>query len=347
MRTFLAFLTLCCMGVVLYFSTEQKLSVPELTLGEIREKYSHKNSKFIDIDGVNLHYVDAGEGPAIVFLHASYLNLDSWNGLVKGLGEKYRTIRFDLPGAGLSGLETKALPDGGFDMVERQYELVSLLVDELGVGRLILVGTSSGGTVAYRYAARHPDRVTRLILINSAGLPRTPQTNPLRSNPAFKKWADLDVRPREYWEKSLNRNFTSASSPPDWLIDRAYDFQRRVNLKKNRAATYLFQTGDVQTILSQIKAPTMIMWGKENPTVVHLEADVIEHWMTGAPTILRKYSGLGHYPYIEDINAILPDVKGFLSGELDSELRQTIRAHAFDNSATKLARRPASKDRNK
>ena len=336
MRFFLAFLILCGAAVGLYFAAAKEESVLELTLSELREKYSNDESQFVDIDGVDLHYVDTGKGPAIVFIHASYLNLESWNGLVEGLGEEFRTIRFDLPGAGISGLETKPLPDGGFDMVERQYELLRLLIDRLDVDRFVLVGTSSGGTIAYRYAARHPDRVSRLILINSAGMPRTPQTNPLRSNAEFKKkWADLDVKPREYWAQSLSRNFTSANSPPDWLIDQAYDFQRRVDLKKRRAAAYRFQTGDVRNVLSKIRSPTMIMWGKENPTVVHLEADVIEHWMTGAPTILRKYTGLGHYPYIEDLGAILPDIRSFLNGDLDGDLRQTIRARVVGPQASR------------
>ena len=334
MRFFLAFLIFCCAAVGLYFVAAHEKSVPELTLSELREDYSNEHSQFVEIDGVNFHYADIGDGPAIVFIHASYLNLDSWNGLVDGLGGQYRTVRFDLPGAGLSGLETKPVPDGGFDMVERQYELVSLLIDELGVDRFALVGTSSGGTVAYRYAARHPDRVARLILINSAGMPRTPQTNPLRNHPEFRNWADLDVKPREYWARSLSRNFTSSKPPPDWLIDQAYDFQRRVDLKKRRAATYRFQTGDVQSVLSNIQAPTMIMWGKENPTVVHLEGDVIQHWMTSAPTILRKYAGLGHYPYIEDVGAILPDIKAFLNGDLDDDLRQTTHARVTDKQAS-------------
>jgi hypothetical protein len=65
------------------------------------------------------------------------------------------------------------------------------------------------------------------------------------------------------------------------------------------------------------------MWGKSNPTVMHLEADVIQHWMTGAPSAVRKYEGLGHYPYVEDLDAIYPDLAAFIAGEMDSELRRT------------------------
>ena len=49
-------------------------------------------------------------------------------------------------------------------------------------------------------------------------------------------------------------------------------------------------------------------------------------WMTGAPTTIRKYDGLGHYPYIEDEQALFPDLSAFFAGELDGELRRTVRA---------------------
>ncbi len=305
------------------FAGESK--VQELTLEQLRTKYDQADSRYITLDGVNLHYQDRGTGPAIVFLHASYLNLFSWDGLIRELEEDFRTVSFDFPGAGLSTLESKSVPEGGFNMVERQYELLVQFIDALEIDRLVLVGTSSGGSVAYRYAARNSERVERLILINSAGMPRTAQTNPLRAKPEFKKWAAMNVKPREFWATSLNNNFISPHTPPDWLIDQAYDFQRREGLNAERAKTYKFSTGDVKTVLGQIRSPTLIMWGHENPTVMHLEADVIEHWLTGAPSLLRKYQSLGHYPYIEKLDAVLPDFKAFLNGELDDELRQTLR----------------------
>jgi pimeloyl-ACP methyl ester carboxylesterase len=109
------------------------------------------------------------------------------------------------------------------------------------------------------------------------------------------------------------------------VIDQAYDFRRREGLEKRLAEIYALSTGDPHAILAKIQAPTMIIWGESNPTVMHLEADVIEHWMTGAPTMIRKLKGLGHYPYIEDEKMFLADFLPFLAGEYDSQLRQTMR----------------------
>ncbi|MYL01192.1 MAG: alpha/beta hydrolase [Gammaproteobacteria bacterium] len=88
---------------------------------------------------------------------------------------------------------------------------------------------------------------------------------------------------------------------------------------------YFFETGDTQAILTGIKAPTLILWGKANPVVMHLEGDVFQHWMTSAPTFLKKYEGLGHYPYVEAPERVIPDIAAFLGGSWDDRLRQTQR----------------------
>ncbi len=300
--------------------------VDTLTLAELRAKHELPSSRYMDLDGVDLHYVDEGSGPPIVFLHASYSGLHTWEGIASKLKSKYRVVRFDFPNAGLSGSETIPVPKEKFDLIERNYDTLVRFADRLGLDRFGLVGTSSGGSVAFRYAARHPDRVERLVLINSAGMPRTPQTDPFRVTAETAKWAEMPIRPREFWESSLSRTFIRPNKAPDWFVDQQYDFRRREGLERTEAEDYVFTTGDTQSILRGIRAPTLIMWGKSNPIVMHLEADVFAFWMTGAPTLIRKYAGLGHYPYIEDEQALFPDLAAFFGGELDGELRQTIRA---------------------
>lgn len=298
---------------------------PEISWEDLKAKYALPNSQFIEIDGVNVHYVDEGEGPPVVLLHASYNSLLTWNDTVEALKQDHRVIRFDFPGAGLSGMETKPVPEGKYNMIERFHDILAGLVDALELEQFALVGTSSGGSVAFRYASRHPERLSRLVLINSAGLPRTAQTNPLRELPQFAQWENMKVRPIGFWEASLSRNYFQLDGAPDWQVEQAYDFRRRAGLADELERSYGFATGDPKTILAGIRAPTLIMWGMSNPTVMHLEADVIEHWMTGALTTIRKYEGLGHYPYIEAPERVVPDLEAFLAGTMDDELRRTAR----------------------
>ena len=295
----------------------------QISLEDLRKKYADGGSRFVTIDGADIHYRDEGRGPVVVLLHASYFNLLAWDQLTEELVNDYRVIRFDFPNVGLSGPETKEPPGGKFNLIERNVEVFSGLVEELGLDQFDLVATSSGGSVGFRYASRFPERVTRLVLINSAGMPRTARTDPNRARPELAQWDDMPVKPREYWEFTVNGNFPSDADAPSWFIDLAYDVNRRS--ETTPVSKYFFETGDTQAILSGIKAPTLILWGKANPVVMHLEGDVFQHWMTSAPTFLKKYEGLGHYPYVEAPERVIPDIAAFLGGSWDDRLRQTQR----------------------
>ncbi len=321
MKSIVSLLIVLATGFVTAGASDME-EVPTLSLEELRSKYALPVSQYIDVDGVNVHYTDEGEGPVVVFAHASYNGLHSWEGVTSRLRSRYRTIRFDFPNAGLTGSETKPMPPERFHLIERNHDIMAMLLDALDVDRFALVGTSSGGSVAFRYASRNPDRIKRLILINSAGMPRTARTNPLRARPDLGKWDQMDVRPRAFWEYSGSENFIAPNKAPVWWVDQVFDFNRREGAAAERDK-YRFDTGDPRTLLAGIEAPTLIMWGKHNPVVMHLEADVIQHWMTGAPSVIRKYEGLGHYPYVEDLEAVYPDIEAFLDGNLDDELRQT------------------------
>ena len=295
----------------------------QISLEDLRKKYADGGSRFVTIDGADIHYRDEGQGPVVVLLHASYFNLLAWDQLTEELVNDHRVIRFDFPNVGLSGPETKEPPGGRFNLIERNVEVFSGLVEELGLDQFDLVATSSGGSVGFRYASRFPERVTRLVLINSAGMPRTARTDPNRARPELAQWDDMPVKPREYWEFTVNGNFPSDADAPSWFIDLAYDVNRRS--ETTPVSKYFFETGDTQAILSGIKAPTLILWGKANPVVMHLEGDVFQHWMTSAPTFLKKYEGLGHYPYVEAPGRVIPDIAAFLGGSWDDRLRQTQR----------------------
>ncbi|MCL4780412.1 MAG: alpha/beta hydrolase [Gammaproteobacteria bacterium] len=290
----------------------------ELPMTELVSRYQLPDSQFVDVDGVRVHYLDRGSGPPIVLLHASFLSLRSWDQLSAELEGRFRVIRLDLSGAGLTGDD----PTRRYG-IERNMELVRGLLAHLKLSSVAIVGTSSGGITAFRYAARYPDQVSRLVLINSAGMPRTAATNPLR-RPASRLlgWVQARYRSRGFWAESLAGNFVPPHQPSVELIDMTYDMNRRAGSREINAL-YLanFSTGDPQQVLGTVRAPTLVLWGLENQTVMHLEADVFAHWLSAAPVAVRKYPGLGHYAYIEEPAVLARDVADFLAGNLDSDLR--------------------------
>ena len=295
-----------------------------ISLTDLRAKYETSASRYMDVDGVPLHYADEGQGEPVLLLHASFLNFRAWDGVAQALVKaNYRVIRPDFPSLGLSGIDGKSLNGGKVDFFNRNAEVVAKLLEKLKLDKVNVIATSSGAIAGSRYASYFPDRVSRLVLINSAGLPRTAQSDPNRDRAEERKWSKMKIKPPAFWANLLKRNFIAPNKPPEWLVTLAYDVNRRA--ENADPAAYNFKTGDPKAIFAGITAPTLILWGKSNPTVMHLEADVIEHWMTGAPTTIRKYEGLGHYPYIENEGLVMKDILAFLGGELDGELRQTRR----------------------
>lgn len=304
-----------------FSATAEELS--RISLADMREKYSDEGTRYINVDGVEVHYRDEGEGPIVLLLHPSWYNLKAWDQLAEALKPNYRVIRLDFPNSGLSGPETKEPPGGKFDLIGRNVEVVAGLVDSLRLDEFALIATSSGGSVGFRYAAQYPEHVNRFVLINSAGMPRTAATDPNRNRAETAQWEDMPIKPPEYWAYSANKNFPSDVEAPEWLIELGFDVNRRSNTTP--FSKYFFETGDPKSILSKVKAPTLLLWGMMNPTVMHLEADVIQHWMTSAPTLLKKYEELGHYPYIEAPDMVNADIVSFLAGRNDEDLRLTQR----------------------
>lgn len=298
----------------------------DISLEELRAKYETPSSKYVTLKGVEIHYMDEGTGPPVVLSNASYHTTRAWDGMVENMADNFRIIRFDFPGNGLSGLDSE-----GRYSPEFYGEIISALTEELGVGKFHLIGTSSGGTVAFRYAAANPDKIDRFILINSAGMPRTAVTDPNRARgSAFGRWVASHHQNKDWWRNALSSTVTKRP-PFEWHVEMNYDMNRRDDRRETgRLFRQNYITGDPSQVLNKITAPTAIMWGMRNPTVMHLEANVIQLWMTGAPTLIKKYEELGHYPYIEEPELLASDISAFLSGEWDDQLRQTQRVKPED-----------------
>jgi len=304
-------------------AAEPTSSSPTASFKVLEAAHAEPGSMFMEVDGLRVHYVDEGlreaGAPAVLMLNASYTNLSSWRGVAERLRGGHRVIRLDFPTVGLSGGPGGPAADAMLDI--RAFEgLVLGVMDRLGVTQVTLVGTSSGAIVAFRLAAAHPERVTRLVLLNAAGLPRTAATDPLR---ARVRAADAPpVGSLGFWRESLEANFSQASRVSDDLVRYVYDMNRRAEQdREGRVFMKTFATGDPQGVLGRITMPTLILWGKKGVTLSHLEAEVFQGWLTRAPVMIRKYEDAGHYPQMEQPGAVAGDIAAFVAGEMDARLR--------------------------
>src|SRR5437773_4443497 len=118
-------------------------------------------SKSADVDGVQLHYLMAGQGPAVLLLHGYAETSRIWRPLIPKLAEKFTVIAPDLPGIGDS-----AIPKDGLDMKTAAIR-VHELAKSLGITKARVVGHDIGLMVAYAYAAQFPSEVEKLVVMDA------------------------------------------------------------------------------------------------------------------------------------------------------------------------------------
>lgn len=117
--------------------------------------------KFVDVDGDRVHYVERGDGPAIVFVHGLYGNLRNFAYLdFERLARSHRVILIDRPGAGRSMRGAQSLAN-----IYAQARMVAQCIEALGLDKPVLVGHSLGGAIALAVGLNHPQAIRRLALI--------------------------------------------------------------------------------------------------------------------------------------------------------------------------------------
>jgi len=126
------------------------------------ERDNPPTGEFIDIDGVDLHYVERGEGPCVVLLHGNTVTHADFiaSGLMDRLALNHRVIAFDRPGFGHS-----TRPRDRLWTPAAQADLFCAALERLGVDRPVVVGHSMGTMVAMAMALDHPENVHSLVLV--------------------------------------------------------------------------------------------------------------------------------------------------------------------------------------
>jgi haloalkane dehalogenase len=119
-------------------------------------------SKFLDVRGTRIHYIDEGEGPVLIMLHGNPTWSYVFRHLVASLRDRFRCIAPDLPGFGLS-----AAPAGYDFLPETHAQVIAEFVDGLALRSFTPVMQDWGGPIGLHLAGRDPSRIERLVIGNS------------------------------------------------------------------------------------------------------------------------------------------------------------------------------------
>lgn len=280
---------------------------PELDPVELETRYADESSRFLEIDGVRVHYRDEGDGPPLLLIHGTASSLHTWDGWVDELGEM-RLIRLDLPGFGLTG------PDSAGDYSPaRRVEILGGLLDRLGVERCSVAGNSLGGFLALKLAIAQPDRVDRLVLLDPAGYPRRRRGGPtvfdLGRTPVLKHFMSR-LTPRFMVALGVRQSYGDLQKVTPELIDRYYDLLRRRGNREALVSGLNFEGGLDLDAVRALPHSTLILWGSEDRLISveladEFDADIPE-------SRLLVYDGIGHLPMEEIPVRSARDAREFL-----------------------------------
>jgi pimeloyl-ACP methyl ester carboxylesterase len=234
-----------------------------------------------------LHYEATGAGDPVVLLHGFATDLRLWDDQVAVLASRYRVVRYDLRGFGLSA--ASAEPYSHAD------DLTSLL-DRLGLPRVVLVGLSLGGGAAINFAIEHPDAVRALVLVDST-LGGFAWSQGFTSDQAAIRQAA-----RESVDAARARWLTLPIFGPALQNPRSAD-RIRAQVAEYSGWHWLnpdpgrpFTPPAIQR-LGAITAPTLIVLGERDTPDFHVIASTLEQGIAGAKKV--TIPGAGHIANLE------------------------------------------------
>lgn len=266
-------------------------------------------------DGVRLAYACTGDGRHLVKT-ANWLNhleLDwhspLWGGLIRELCDGHALVRYDERGNGLSQWD---VDDIGFDAFVRDLEEV---VDHLGLERFPLLGVSQGCAVSVEYAARHPERVSALVLLGGYatgwridGDAATRAEREATITLVRHGWGQDNPKYRQIFSHSFFPSGTAQEL--DWFNE----FQRRTASAEN-AVRFLeaFSTIDVRHRLHEVRAPTLVVHARHDHRVPVAQATALAAGIPGARLVTLDSDS--HLPLDREPAhaAMLEAITGFLS----------------------------------
>lgn len=299
------------MAVILLIVVSLALLVtPDRSLSYLKDKYAGPPSQFIMVDSLEVHFRDEGEGFPIVLLHGTAASLHTWDEWTDTLKQYYRVIRMDLPAFGLTG------PSNNRDYSIASYtDFLNSFLSELNVAEFYLAGNSLGGRIAWNYTLKYPEQVKKLVLIDASGFPMNGEPAfvfELAKTPIINQGFKY-ITPKSFIEKNLNEVYYADSLVTDKIVTRYHDMSLRPGNRQafiDRAQT---KFNDNVKRLSEISAPTLILWGEHDQWIPLEHAHKFDSAIANSELIV--FDNAGHIPMEEQPKLTAEPVLRFLKNE--------------------------------
>ena len=290
-------------------------------------RYAKPQSRYLPLMGTRVHYTDEGAANAegtLLLIHGFGASLHTWDGVLPQLTQRYRVIRLDLPPFGITGPLRDAQGRPRTMELPLYRDFIDAFVDSLGLSKLTLIGNSLGGMVSWDFAVRHPGRVEKLVLIDSAGFPmQLPIYIDLFNHLAVRLTSPW-MLPEGIIRAATRDVYGDPSRVSEPTLRRYADFFYADGARQAIGKMVpKFRFDDVDTSgLASIRVPTLILWGQRDRWIPPAHAGEFARRIPGAT--LRMYPALGHIPMEEDPVRVGTDLCAFLDqGRASTRLSET------------------------
>jgi len=282
---------------------------PDIPINELKEKYTTEQSKFVKIDGMQVHYRIEGQGEPLVLIHGTGAMLQTWDDWTNILKPHFKIIRMDIPAFGLTGPRA----DGVYS--DSMYvDFIEQFVRKMGVDSFSLGGNSLGGLIAWKYAVAHPQKVKKLILVDPAGFHEVNDKggsfifNLARNYPNL---TDLvsKIGTHYFVEKTIREVYADDSKITDQRKKMFAELNQREGNRHAFVERAKYVHDCTEKELKTIVAPTLIMWGNED---VLIDVRESKHFKQIVNSTFVLYDNIGHCPQEELPERSATDVMRFL-----------------------------------
>ncbi|HEU4934774.1 MAG TPA: alpha/beta hydrolase [Pyrinomonadaceae bacterium] len=261
--------------------------------------FHSEHSCFIDIDGVRVHYQEAGDvnAPVMVLIHGFASSTLVWSKVFLALAKGYRVIALDMLGYGYS-----AKPRNGEYTIDGQAKMIVRLLDALHIPRAIIVGSSYGGAVAATCALNYPDRVEKLILVGAVNNNRPLAFKLMRlfgSPVVGDVVSPLLIGSRRFLRRRMKRVYDEHA----WVLDERRVDARHLPLRAastHRAIIRTVRCWDAERISRDahlIRQPTLLVWGENDREIPLADGERLHAEIGGSRLIV--FLNCGHLPHEE------------------------------------------------
>lgn len=245
-----------------------------------------------DVSGWSMAYSEGGDRgrPTVVLLHGFSGDRDLWMRFAGHLLPDYHVVVPDLAGHGATGFRP-----GADYSAPAQAALVADLLDALGIDAVHIMGNSMGGFVAAHFAVGHPARTLSLGLCNASGVQA-------RRASAMDRMLAAGQNPFLLTDAArFDAFYAMTMARPPYVPRMVLDAKARAYVDRYHELAEIFvgqqQRDQLDDRLGEVTAPTLVLWGEEDPLT---DVSAARVWAAGLPhATVITYAGIGHMPMVE------------------------------------------------